>query len=163
MTLTLEEISDRLEINDLYARYVHAVDDREFETLDRIFLPETVFDWTASGGERTQWQEAKHGEFLTGKLFPYVFHVCTNLRMDFHGDGLGATVKSKTIHPTGLKGPDGEAMLFQVQGCYTDRLVKTADGWRITERIWQDFWATGSFKLYDGIPGMIAAAGGPAQ
>lgn len=163
MTLSLEEISDRLEISDLYARYVHAVDDREPEPLERIFLPETVFDWTASGGERTQWQVAKHGDFLTGKLFSYVFHVCTNLRIDFDEDGSGAIVKSKTIHPTGLEDSQGVAKLFQVQGCYTDRLVKTSDGWRITERIWQDFWAAGSFTLYDGIPGMLAAASGADQ
>lgn len=159
MTLSLEEISARLEIDDLYARYIHAVDDKEFEPLDRIFLPETVFDWSASGGQRTTWEEAKHCDFLTGELFQFVFHLCGNLRMDFAPDLSSAVVKSKTIPPTGLRTPEGEAMLFQVHGAYTDQLKNTPDGWRITERVWQDFWVAGQVQEYEGIPGMLAEAG----
>lgn len=158
MTYTLEEISDRLEIIDLFALYVHAVDDKELETLERIFLAETVFDWTASGGVRTTWAEAKTGDFITGKLFPYVFHVCANIQINFDDDHQGATVKSKTIHPTGLKSADGTPLLFQVQGVYIDRLTKTGEGWRIRQRVWKDFWAVGPIPLIEGIGGMLNAA-----
>lgn len=158
MTLSLEEISDRLEIEELYARYVHAVDDHEFEPLERIFVPETIFDWTQSGGERTTWAVAKDGPFLKGELFPYIFHVCVNVRIDFAPDHQSAAVKSKTIHPTGVKNTKGEPVLFQVQGVYTDRLVKTAEGWRILERVWKDFWAVGGLTWGGGIPDMLAKA-----
>jgi hypothetical protein len=159
MTYTIEEISDRLEIMDMFARYVHAADEKVLEPLECIFLPETVFDWTASGGVRTTWAEAKKGDFITGKLFPYVFHICTNIQIIFDGDHQGATVKSKTIHPTGLNGVDGNPLLFQVQGVYLDRLTKTAEGWRISQRLWKDFWAVGPIPLIDGIGGMLNAAG----
>lgn len=159
MPYSLQEISDRLEIDDLYARYVHAVDDREPGPLEEIFLDETVFDWTASGGERGVWRDVREGDFITGRLFPYVFHLCANLRIDFDADGEGATVKSKTIHPTGRPDAAGEPRLFQVQGAYTDRLRRVDGRWRITERVWQDFWAVGGLRLVDGIPGMLAETG----
>lgn len=158
MVYTIEEISDRLEIHDLFARYVHAVDDKDFPPLESIFLPSTTFDWSASGGVVTTWEDAKNGDFMTGKLFPYVFHICTNIVIDFDTDKNGATVRSKTVHPTGLEGLDGP-LLFQVQGVYVDRLKRTAEGWRITERVWRDFWATGPLGLVDGIQGMLKLAG----
>lgn len=164
MTYSLQEISDRLEIDDLYARYIHAVDDREFSPLEEIFIPETVFDWTASGGIRDVWSNVREGDFITGELFPYVFHMCANLRIDFDepdADGIvdGATVKSKTIHPTGRPDANGEPHLFQVQGAYTDRLQRIGGKWRMTERVWQDFWAVKGLSLVDGIPGMLAETG----
>tara|TARA_R110002020_G_scaffold65413_25_gene172850 strand:- start:1205 stop:1690 length:486 start_codon:yes stop_codon:yes gene_type:complete len=158
MTLTLQEISDRLEIQDIYARYVHSVDDRELAVLEDIFEPETVFDWTASGGERMTWADAREGDFLAGRLFPYIFHICVDVRIDFDRDDQGATVKSKTIHPTGVSGAGGEPVLFQVHGAYLDRLARRTEGWRITERVWQDFWAVGGLHRVDGIPAMLAAA-----
>lgn len=162
MVYSIEEISDRLEIYDLYACYVHAVDDRGLQPLEPIFLPSTTFDWSASGGTVTTWDEAKQGDFLTGKLFPYVFHICTNIVIDFDADKNGATVRSKTVHPTGLEGIEEKLdgpLLLQVQGVYTDRLKRTMDGWRVTERVWRDFWATGPLGLVDGIPEMLKLAG----
>ncbi|WP_345750845.1 nuclear transport factor 2 family protein [Microbacterium rhizophilus] len=156
--LSLQEISDRLEIQDIYARYVHAVDDRELRVLEGVFEPDTVFDWTASGGERTTWAEAREGDFITGRLFPYVFHICVDVRIDFDPDGERANVKSKTIHPTGLDGADGTPVLFQVHGAYIDSLVRRPGGWRIIERVWQDFWAVGGLRRVDGIPAMLAEA-----
>lgn len=162
MVYTIEEISDRLEIHDLYARYVHAVDDKDFPPLESIFLPSTTFDWSGSGGMVTTWEDAKQGDFMTGKLFPYVFHICTNIVIDFDADKNGATVRSKTVHPTGLEGINEDLkkpLLFQVQGVYVDRLERKAEGWRITKRVWRNFWATGPLDLVDGIPAMLKLAG----
>jgi hypothetical protein len=57
-----------------------------------------------------------------------------------------------------LDGKEGKLM-FQVQGVYVDRLVRTEGGWRISERVWRDFWAVGPLGVVDGIPGMLALAG----
>lgn len=53
MVYTLEEVSDRLEIHELFARYVHATDDKDPKPLESIFLPTTTLDWSASGGAVT--------------------------------------------------------------------------------------------------------------
>ncbi|WAO87440.1 SnoaL-like domain-containing protein [Fusarium falciforme] len=157
MTLSIEEISDRLEIQDIYTRYVHAADDRE--SLDNIFLPDTTFDWTSAGGGVMTYKEAKEGPVFTGKLLPWAFHIYTNVRIDVLEGRQKAVVKVKAVNPSGLEDKQGEPMMFQTHGTYTDQLEKTVDGWRITDRIWHEFSVVGPFKKIDGIPGMLESAG----
>lgn len=82
--------------------------------------------------------------------------------IDFDADRNSATVRSKTRHPTGFGGSaeePGRPLLFQMQGVHTDRLRRTAEGWRVTERVWKDFWAAGPLDLVDGISRMLKMAG----
>ena len=48
--LSIQEISDRLEIQDLLARYCDALDRKDWDIFDRIFTPDAVIDYTAMGG-----------------------------------------------------------------------------------------------------------------
>ena len=43
--LPLQEISDRIEIDDLFARYCHAIDERDWDALDDIFTPDARIDY----------------------------------------------------------------------------------------------------------------------
>ncbi|KAH8762544.1 hypothetical protein F5883DRAFT_560684 [Diaporthe sp. PMI_573] len=156
MTLSIEEISDRLEIQDMYTRYVHAADDRE--SLDNIFLPNTTFDWTSTGGGKMTYKEAKEGPVFTGKLLPWAFHIYANVRIDFLEQNQKAVVKVKALNPSGLEDKQGKPMMFQTHGTYTDRLEKTVNGWRIMSRIWHEFSIVGPFKKIDGIPGILESA-----
>lgn len=63
---SLEEISDRLAIYDLYTRYVHYVDAFDHDELDRIFGFDTVMDWTDGGYRSMIWKEAKADGLMTG-------------------------------------------------------------------------------------------------
>ncbi len=47
---TLQELSDRLEIQDLITAYSYAVDFRRFDDLDDIFSTDGELDLTATGG-----------------------------------------------------------------------------------------------------------------
>ena len=47
---SLDEIADRLAIEQVIARYVHALDARDYDALDDVFLPDTCFDLTEGGG-----------------------------------------------------------------------------------------------------------------
>jgi hypothetical protein len=159
MVLSIEEISDRLEITDLYARYVHAADDRDAAALDRIFLPHTTFDWSSTGGGKMTYLEARDGPAFRGDLFPWSFHVCTNIRIDLVGDGKSARVKSKTLCPMGREGRGGRAVMFQMQGSYSDKLERRGEeGWRIVERVWHEDWVAGPFGKVDGISGALGIA-----
>jgi hypothetical protein len=42
--LSLEEISDRLEIQQLLVAYSTAIDQRRFDDLDRVFTPDAYID-----------------------------------------------------------------------------------------------------------------------
>ncbi len=56
---SLDEIADRLAIGQVIARYVHALDARDYDTLDDVFLPDTRFDLTEAGGIAGSWVEVK--------------------------------------------------------------------------------------------------------
>jgi ketosteroid isomerase-like protein len=60
--LTLQEISDRLEIQDLLARYSDAIDRHDLEALDTLFTEDAVVDYSEFGGPRGSLATVK--EFL---------------------------------------------------------------------------------------------------
>lgn len=159
MPLSIEEISDRLEIYDLYDRYAHAADDNDSDALDYIFLPHSTFDWSSTGGGKMTFAEARVGPVFTGKLFPWAFHATSNVRIRFLEGRTAAETKVKTINPSGLEGKNGEPLMFQTQGTYTDRLEKTPQGWKILARVWDEAWIVGPMKKVDGIPNMLQLAG----
>jgi hypothetical protein len=43
--LSLQEISDRLEIQQLLINYSTAIDQRRFDDLDRVFMPDAYIDF----------------------------------------------------------------------------------------------------------------------
>uniref|UniRef100_UPI0021F33F53 nuclear transport factor 2 family protein n=1 Tax=Mycolicibacterium gadium TaxID=1794 RepID=UPI0021F33F53 len=48
--LSLEEMSDRMEIQQLLVDYSTAIDSRRFDDLDRVFTPDAHIDYTELGG-----------------------------------------------------------------------------------------------------------------
>ena len=62
VTKSLQELSDRLEIQDLLVDYADAIDRKDFDALDDVFTPDAVIDYTAVGGIRGSLPEIK--EFL---------------------------------------------------------------------------------------------------
>ena len=45
--LSLQEISDRLEIQDLLSRYSYAIDERNWDGLDDVFTPDPDALWSS--------------------------------------------------------------------------------------------------------------------
>ena len=48
--LSLQEISDRLEIQQLLVDYSTALDQRRFDDLDAVFTPDAYIDYRVTGG-----------------------------------------------------------------------------------------------------------------
>lgn len=114
---TPAEMADRLAIQHVIARYVHAIDSREYDRLDDVFHPSCVFDISAAGGsDSAPWPELK--TWYEGNLdkFEHYFHSLTNLLVDFDADQLGATSICKVINPSGMRTPDGEMHFFEITG-----------------------------------------------
>ena len=57
--LSLAEISDRLEIQQLMVDYSTAIDRRRFDDLDRIFTSDAYIDYRATGGVDGRYPEVK--------------------------------------------------------------------------------------------------------
>ncbi len=152
----LGEIGDRVMITDLYARYVHATDDADYETLDRIFLPETTFDWTSVGHIKGVWEGQVRDDYIrNGQFFVADFHHASGFRIDFNDNRSEALVKSKMLNATAIKLETGETVGNQVHGGYSDVLKRTADGWKIVSRVWNHKFITINHNTAGGSAGML--------
>jgi 3-phenylpropionate/cinnamic acid dioxygenase small subunit len=136
--LTLQEISDRIEIDDLLTRYARAVDTLDWPLLDTVFTPDAVVDYTASGGIRGTYPEIRAWLAKVLPLFPVRQHFVTNRDVQIAGDS--ATSRAMLFNPMGTRNQADGVDLFYIGGCYVDRLVRTPAGWRIAERREEQAW-----------------------
>src|SRR5690606_3023006 len=72
--LSLQEISDRLEIEDLMVRYSHAIDTRQWDLLDELFTDDAHIDYTAMGGPAGDLAATKQILSTTLPLVPAFHH-----------------------------------------------------------------------------------------
>ncbi len=128
--LSLQEISDRLEIQQLLIDYSTAIDRRRFDDLDAVFTPDAYIDYRATGGVDGSYPEVK--KWLADVLpnFPAYSHMLGNF--DIRIDGDIASSRTICFNPM-VFGSDNKQILF-VGIWYEDELVRTSDGWRMTRR-----------------------------
>jgi len=129
-----EEMSDRLEIQDLFARYSFAIDDRDWDALDEVFTEDAVIDYTAAGGVRGTLPQIKVWLAQVMARFSAYQHMVATTHLRLAGD----TATSRTIlfNPM-VVDHEGAKQVFFIGLWYRDQLVRTAQGWRIRERIEQ--------------------------
>jgi hypothetical protein len=128
--LSLEEISDRLEIQQLLVDYSTAIDQRRFDDLDQVFTPDAYIDYTAMGGIDGRFPEVK--KWLSEVLpnFPAYYHLVGNFDIKVSGDT--ATSRIICFNPMKL-GDDGQILFCGLW--YDDEFIRTGDGWRMTRRV----------------------------
>jgi ketosteroid isomerase-like protein len=131
--MDLQEISDRLEIQDLIARYCHAIDRLELDELDSIFTDDAVIDYTAFGAPRCGPAEMKR--FLADVLTAHAtyYHLAATSRIAIDGD----VAQCHTIchNPMVLRRHGRPDLLYYCGLWYHDSLIRTPAGWRIAERV----------------------------
>jgi hypothetical protein len=130
---SLEEISDRLDIQELMVSYSHAIDFKNFDELDDVFTPDAFNDYTAFGGPAGKYPEVK--EFLqnTMPMFKSYYHMVSTSKVVLDGDA--ATGVTICHNPMVLAGKDDSDQVFVCGLWYHDKYVRTPQGWRISERI----------------------------
>jgi len=133
MPLSLQEISDRFEINDLLIRYTRAIDTKDYALLDSCFTPDAHVDYTSSGGTSGKYPEVRAWLEKALAPFPSMMHFVGNTTLELDGDR--ASSRTYVINPMGLPKEDGGLQVFTVCAHYVDKLVRTPEGWRIAERI----------------------------
>ena len=137
-----EPFADRIEIDDLLTRYATAVDTRDWDLYQSVFTADAVIDYTSSGGIRGGLAEVT--KWLTESLamFSMSQHLVTNRDIRVTDDT--ATSHSYLYNAMGRTTRDGTLALMFVGGSYRDKLRRTPDGWRITERIQDTAWFSSS-------------------
>jgi len=135
--LSLQEISDRMEIQQLLVDYSTAIDQRRFDDLDNVFTPDAYIDYRAMGGIDGHYPEVK--DWLAEVLpnFPAYSHMLGNLSIVFDADGQTATSRVICFNPMVLGGaPEGQQPSVYFCGLwYDDAFVRTPQGWRMTRRV----------------------------
>jgi len=129
-----EEMSDRLEIQDLFARYSFAIDDRDWDGLDEVFTADAVIDYTAAGGVRGTLPQIKVWLAQVMARFSAYQHMVATTHLRLAGDT--ATGRTILFNPM-VVDHEGAKQVFFIGLWYRDQLVRTAQGWRIRERIEQ--------------------------
>ncbi|NKY87175.1 nuclear transport factor 2 family protein [Nocardia veterana] len=130
--LSLQEISDRLEIEDLMVRYSHAVDTRNWDLLDEIFTADAYIDYSAMGGACGGLPEIK--KFLAAVMpnFPAFQHLISNSAITVDGDS--ATARTMCHNPM-LVGEEGKQNLMLCGLWYLDTFTRVDGAWRIARRV----------------------------
>lgn len=131
---TVQELSDRLEIQDLVTAYSYAIDFHDWDGLDDIFTPDATVDFTATGGESGTLAEVKPWLARVLERFDAHQHLMATTRVDLAGDT--ATGISLCHNPMTLTA-DGTEHRLMVGIWYRDEFVRTAAGWRIASRVQQ--------------------------
>ena len=132
MALSLQEISDRIEINDLLIRYTKAIDQKDWKLLDSVFTPDAEADYVSSGGIKGKYPEVRAWLGKALAIFPTTAHYVTNSEVTLAGDR--ASARTAVYNPMFFKNPDGSMHHFAVGAYYVDELVRTPTGWRIAKR-----------------------------
>jgi hypothetical protein len=128
-----QELSDRLEIQDLLTAYSYAIDFHRFDELDAIFTPDATLDFTATGGIAAPLREVK--AWLASVLAHFGGHQHLLATSAVALDGDTATARTICHNPMWFADPARPPLFVGLW--YLDSLARTPEGWRITSRVQQ--------------------------
>lgn len=129
MALSVQQMSDRFEIQDLLVGYCYAVDARDFDALDRYFTPDAVIDYSEMVGVKGSLPEIKAFLRESFKGILAAQHAVSTTRYEIDGDR--ATTKTVCYNPmTVTNGTEQATVVFGLW--YTHDYVRTTEGWRIS-------------------------------
>jgi hypothetical protein len=131
MTMTLQELSDLQEIQNLMVSYCYAIDRKNWDELDEVFTADAMIDYTEMVGFRGNLVETKvYLIQALAQLLAYQHSISTS-QIHVEGD----TAHGRTLC--------SNAMVIDINGTkqtmfvglwYRDVFVRTPKGWRIRQR-----------------------------
>ncbi|MDY0013761.1 MAG: nuclear transport factor 2 family protein [Rhodocyclaceae bacterium] len=130
--LSLQEISDRLELQQLVVDYASAIDSRQFDHLDQVFTPDACIDYRVFGGPDGPYPEIKAWLQQALSPLPAYQHLVGN--QDFRITGDQASGRVMCLNPMSFPRPEGGVQVAFFGLWYLDEYVRTPAGWRIASR-----------------------------
>ena len=142
----LATVMDRLAVDEVVTDYAAAVDDGDWEAYRRLFTPEGRADYRSAGGIEGSAGNVASWLAESLQLFSMRQHLIVNRRVRFEileqDTGDTARVRADYVNPmrftadgVGSATPD-----FVCGGRYAFALLRTHDGWRLTEVVVQEKW-----------------------
>jgi acetyl esterase len=117
--------ADRVELHELASRYGDLIDERDWEGLSRVFTDDCVFDVTSIGGPRLESLDQLR-QFLADAPTMPVGHHITNVYVEERPEGVRLRSRVAAVLEDGTR-----------SGSYSDEVVRTDVGWRVTARNFQ--------------------------
>ena len=131
--MTLQEISDRLELEKLTHDYSHAIDTRDFDLLNDVFTPDAFIDYSAFGAPAGDFPYVRDWLKTGMNAFGGSHHMVTNHRFVIEGDH--ATGRVMCFNPMESLDESGTRPVMVFGLFYIDEYVRTPAGWRIKSRV----------------------------
>ena len=140
--LTLQEMSDRFEIQDLLVAEGASIDERDWDRWESLYTPDADVDWSGNSGARGNPKEVRAWAepVLSTENFPYPAyqHYCTNFQIRVTGDT--ASSRHLQIIPISILSPGGGRQIAFSGIWFDDQFVRASDGWKICARREQLTW-----------------------
>jgi 3-phenylpropionate/cinnamic acid dioxygenase small subunit len=132
----LQDLADRLAINDWFTQYAKYVDGKEWPEWRSLFTEDASIDYGSAGGPVGDRQAVSDGLRDALEHFPMTQHYVTNVDITFDGGDL-AHVRAMFYNPMIFP---GGTELSECGGYYHHEFVRTADGWRSRKLVEQNLW-----------------------
>jgi ketosteroid isomerase-like protein len=136
--MTPQEISDRIEIQDVLVRYCHAVDRKDWKAFEKLFTENAVLDYSAFGGPLCDTRAMS--SYLNDAVSDMhgTQHTISTSLLEIDGNTATAQTAAQVMMISGKD--DGTSHVLFIGLWYRDTLVKTLDGWRIHTRTQEHSW-----------------------
>lgn len=131
--LTLQELSDRAEIQNLLVAEASAMDRGDWAAWEACFLPDAHIDYSANDGATGN--PAAVRAWLASVLGN--FEACTHLSSNHEIRVAGDEATARSLQYIGVK-REGRVLFSGIW--FRDRLQRTPQGWRIAGRIEELAW-----------------------
>ena len=108
--LSLQEISDRIELEQLSVRYANAIDSGSWDELDQVFTQDAYIDYRKLGGIDGRYPQIKKWLSEVLPKFPNYCHLVGNIAVTVTGDT--ATGRTLCINPMDTPLPAGGSQVM---------------------------------------------------
>lgn len=135
MTDKLQDLFDRDEIEQLLIRYCNANDSDDWDGMASVFTEEQ----RTERAERYSKIRTLATTLMPIEKIKVEQHMLSNIEIKVDGDTATAFSACRVY----IVGTRGDEPVMLIRGItYTDELVRTAEGWRIKERVHYLVWMT---------------------
>jgi len=151
--LTLQELNDERDIRLVYCTYCDIIDAKDFDRLTEIFTADAMQDYSATLGPAGVIHgtgpliAGAHLNMGEGSNCGQTHHNVVNFRIAVSGDAAKAKVHYYAVHLGVRKYPGA---IYSMWGEYDDELVRTEEGWRVSNRLYRCFLTEGPNVTFKG-------------
>ena len=138
MPLSIPDILDRFEIQDVLTRYCYAVDDRDWDAYRQLFTSDAVIDDTVTGGIKSGVEE--HVAYLRKALSKVLIsqHAISTILVELNGNE--AVVRAQCACPIVLDTGENDTHVMFQGLWYRESLIRTDGGWKIRTLLEEGYW-----------------------